>query len=149
MSTQVRRRLAAWSTVLGALLAAISCTSMIAATIAGPLGRMGIAVTSGRLADTLDQFMWPVIHPLLIVSLAFVIIGLAPRGRVPLALAVVGSVLVYLAMFVLPSGAAAMLQMGMSTTEPEPLGLVVFWLGVVVIGAGFTLAYRRQGVTHA
>ncbi len=88
--------------------------------------------------------MWPVIHPLLIVSLALIVIGLATGGRAPLALAVIGSVLVYLAMFILPSGAAAMLQMGMSTTEPEPPGLVVFWLGVVAIGAAFMLGYRRK-----
>ena len=144
MSGQLRMRFAAWGSVIGALLAAISCAPLIAATIAGPLALLHIAVASGRFADTVDQFLWPVIHPLLIISLALMIIGLAPRGRVPLALGVIGSALVYLTMFVLPSGAAAMLLMGMSATEPEPLALVLFWIGVAVIAASFFLAYRRR-----
>ena len=125
MSGQLTMRLAAWGSVVGASLAAICCAPLIGATFAEPLAMLHIAVASGKFADTVDQFLWPVIHPLLIVSLALIIIGLVPRGRVPFALAGIGSALLYLTMFVLPSGAAAMLLMGMSATEPEPLALVL------------------------
>lgn len=116
---------------------------MLAATIAAPLALVGIAVQSGWFANAVDRMAVPVLQPLLITSLVLIVAGLVPRGRAALVFAVIGGVLVYLAMFVLPSGAAAMLDMGMSTTEPEPLGLVAFWLGVATIGAAFFLAYRR------
>ena len=142
MSAQARRRLAS-AAVVGAVLTAISCVSLLAATLSWPLALVGIAVQSGWFADTVDQLTVPVLRPLLIGSLVLMIVGFALRGRAAIALAVIGSLLVYLAMFVLPSGAAAMLEMGMSTTEPEPIGLAVFWLGVVSVGAAFLVAYRR------
>lgn len=139
-----RERGAVWASAAGALLAAASCVPMLAATATAPLALVGVAVQSGWFADTVDQLALPVLRPLLIGSLVLIVIGLAPRGRIPIALAALGGPLVYLAMFVLPSGSAAMLDMGMSTTEPEALGLVVFWLGVLAIGAAFSAAYRRS-----
>ncbi|SRR5712691_4037207 len=123
-------------------MSAVSCVAMIAATVSAPLALIGIAVQSGWFANAVDRFAVPVLQFVLIGSLLLMVLGLARRGRVALVLAVIGSVLVYLAMFVLPSGAAAMLEMGMSTTEPEPLGLAVFWLGVAIIAAAFLAAYR-------
>lgn len=146
---QPRPRVATWAAVAGAVLTAVSSVAMISATLSAPLALVGIAVQSGWFADTVDRLTVPLLHPVLIGSLVLMVVGLAPRGRVALTLAVSGGVLVYLAMFVLPGGAAAMLDMGMSTTEPEPLGLAAFWVGVAIIAAAFVAAYRRAAAEAA
>lgn len=130
-------------------MAAVSSAAMIAATLSAPLALVGIAVQSGWFANAVDRLAVPVLQIVLIGSLLLMVVGLAPRGRVALGLAVIGGVAVYLAMFVLPSGAAAMLDMGMSTTEPEPAGVAVFWLGVAILAGAFVAAYRRAAAAGA
>lgn len=151
MVRDFRTRLGAWTTVAGALVAAISCTVMIAATIIGLLGVIGIRA-SAAFADTFNTLLLPIAQPLLIGSLALIVIGLVPRGRVPVAMTLVGSVMVYLSMFVLgtsssggsqTNGMGAMDAMaGMSTTTADPLSLVAFWLGLGGIAISFFIAYR-------
>lgn len=143
MPVEARQQLGAWASAVGALGATISCAPMLAATISGPLALVGVAVQSGWFADAVDRLALPVLQPVLLASLVLMAFGLGTRGRLAIAPAVIGSVLVYLGMFVLPGGAAAMLDMGMSTTEPEPSGLAAFWVGALAIAAAFVAADRR------
>jgi hypothetical protein len=143
MFTTIRTRLATWSAAIGAVVAAINCTVMIAATIVGVLGVIGIRV-SAEFADGFNGFLSPVAQPLPLVSLALIVIGVTPRGRVPVVFALIGSLLVYLAMFILPGGPSGMAGMGgMSASQADPFSLAVFWLGVTGLVAAFIIAYRR------
>lgn len=65
---------------------------MIAATAIGLLGVVGIRA-SAEFADTFNNYISSIAQPLLLVSLAFIVIGFVPRGRGPVALVLIGSVL--------------------------------------------------------
>ena len=93
MLTNVRAQLAVWSSAIGALLTAASCAVMIAATVVGLLGVIGIRAST-EFADQFNNFLSPMAQPLLIAALALIVVGLVPHGRVPVALAAVGGVLV-------------------------------------------------------
>jgi hypothetical protein len=147
--TKMRAQLGVWSSAIGAMVAALSCTVMLAATLVGLLSVIGLRV-SLAFADAFNQFLSPIAQPLLITSLALIVIGLVLRGRVPVALALIGGALVYLAMFILPSRSGTTAEMnsmsamaGMSTTSSDPLSLAVFWLGIAVLAVAFMVAYRR------
>ncbi|HZQ08836.1 MAG TPA: hypothetical protein VFD70_19805 [Anaerolineae bacterium] len=146
MVTDLRTRLAAWSSTIGVALTAISCTVMIAATIIGLLGVIGIR-SSAEFADTFNHILSPIAQPLLIISLALVVIGLIPHGRVAVALALLGGGLVYLSMFVLGASSSAAADMagmtGMNTTAADPVSLAVFWIGIAGIGFALVIAYRK------
>jgi hypothetical protein len=120
MFTTMRARLATWSAAIGAVVTALSCTVMIAATVVGLLGVIGILV-SADFADAFNGFLSLVAQPLLLVSLALIAIGVISRGRVPVVFALIGSLLVYLAMFILPGGSSGMVGMaGMSASQADP-----------------------------
>jgi len=147
MFSQLRARSSSWISAVGVVIAAISCTVMIAATVIGLLGVIGIRA-SAEFADKFTQLLSPIAQPLLVVSLALIVIGLIPRGRIPIALALSGGVLVYLSMFAVGSsstGAADMTGMaGMSTTAADPVSLAMFWLGVAGIGSALIIAYQHK-----
>lgn len=112
MSNPVIGKTCRSSRYLGGLGAVVGCSGMIIGAFSGAVGA---AATGAAKSGSMDSMAgmetsssnpgWvnainTVGQPLLIVSLLLVIIGLWPRGRVPTALAVAGSVVFYVFMFV-------------------------------------------------
>lgn len=132
------------SAVMGAVLGTVSCISMITASIVGLFGFLGVGLSTQFIAPLARIFdpIWP---PLLLVSLLLILFGLRHRGRLALALAIGGGLLTFVGMSMGSTpGSAHMLGMsGMSGTNNQS-ALVIFWLGIVLVVAGFVAAYRRH-----
>lgn len=82
----------------------LGCSGMIVAAVAGGAG----AAATGTMAGMEQSSSNPgwvnatnsIGQPLLMVSLALIIVGLWPRGRAAAAVALIGSVLLYVFLFV-------------------------------------------------
>ena len=143
MKSRWRDQLATWGSAIGVVVTALSCTVMIAATVVGLLGVIGLRV-SAQFADAFNTALAPIAQPLLVVALALIVIGLVPRGRLPILLALIGGVLVFVSMFLIPGGGSGMSRMAaMSTTQTNPFSLLVFWLGMAGLALAFIVAYRH------
>lgn len=133
------------SAVMGAALGTVSCISMITASIVGLFGFLGVGLSTQFIAPLARIFdpLWP---PLLLVSLLLILFGLRHRGRLALALATGGGLLTFVGMSMGSTpGTAHMLGMfGMSAATNDGPALAIFWLGIVLVVAGFVAAYRRH-----
>jgi len=100
------------SRYLGGLGAVIGCSGMIVGALSGAVGATATGVAKSGSMDGMAGMQssssnpgWvnainTVGQPLLVVSLLLVIIGLWPRGPIATGLAMIGSVLFYVFMFV-------------------------------------------------
>jgi len=115
MQSHVIRRTCRSSRWLGGLGAILGCSGMIIAALAGGAGAAATGASMAGMEQSSSNPGWvnainSVGQPLLIISLVLIIFGLWPRGRTAVALALLGSMLFYVFMFVhynLPLAVAA------------------------------------------
>jgi len=112
MSNPVVRRTCRSSRYLGGLGALVGCSGMIVGAFSGAVGATATGVAKSGSMDSMAGMQnsssnpgWvnainTVGQPLLVVSLLLVIIGLWPRSPIAAGLAMIGSVLFYVFMFV-------------------------------------------------
>jgi hypothetical protein len=85
--------------------------AMLPGAVATMLATVGIRTTTGPVAP-LARFLAPAARPLLLVATLLVVVALLRCGLAPASLAATGGVLLYLSMYVLPTGGGAMTAMG-------------------------------------
>lgn len=145
--------------LFGAILAVVSCIPMLAML---PAGFATVLAVLGLAAPPLVAWatpLAPIAPPLLILSIALLVIGNLRCGWQPASLAALGGLLVYVAMyvFVTPATIDAMTGMeGMTPAEisqPAMLGFTnapLFYVGLtLVVGSfGLVLWRRWQKICH-
>lgn len=135
---------------LGGVLGFGGCLPMLAmlpSGVAGVLAAVGVKFTSGPFAPVAD-FLSPAAKPLLVVATLTLVAGVLHCGRLPAAVGAAGGTLLYLSMYVLPSGPGQVDGMaGMAPTAPAT-NAPAFYLGLALFVSAYVLPliYRRRGL---
>lgn len=131
--------------VVGALGVAAGCAGMVAmlpGAVASALGLVGITGSSA-FARTLS----PVAEPLFLASAAFLVVGALLCSRLVTLLAVAGTALLYLSMWVLPSGAPAGMAGMSAMTSSQQLARAEpasFFSGLALVIASLAMSVWRR-----
>ncbi|MEP6896002.1 MAG: hypothetical protein ABI986_10380 [Chloroflexota bacterium] len=139
--------------LLGAIVALVSCIPMLAML---PAGFATVLALLGLAAPPLVAWATPfapIAPPLLILSVAILVIGNLRCGWQPASLAALGGLLVYLAMYVFVTPVAMDVMSGMQgmtsaeTSQPAMLGLTnapMFYVGLILMVGSFGLVLWRR-----
>lgn len=139
---------------LGGVLGFGSCLPMLAmlpSGVAGVLAAVGVKSTCGPFAPVAD-FLSPAAKPLLVVATLTLVAGVLHCGRLPVAVGAAGGTLLYLSMYVLPSGpdqVDGMADMAAAGVPPTaPTNAPAFYLGLALFVSAYVLPliYRRRGL---
>jgi len=139
--------------LFGAILALVSCIPMLAML---PVGFATALALIGLAAPPLVAWatpLAPIAPPLLILSVALLVIGNLRCGWQPASLAALGGLLVYLAMYVLVTPVAMDAMTGMQgmipaeISQPAMPGLTnapMFYIGLTLMVSSFGLVFWRR-----
>ena len=139
--------------LLGAALALLSCIPMLAMLPAGFATALALIGLAAPPLVTWATPLAPIAPPLLILSVALLVIGTLRCGWQPASLAALGGLLVYLAMyvFVTPIAMDTMGEMqGMTSAEtlqtamPGLTNAPMFYIGLTLIVVSFVLVLWRR-----
>ncbi len=133
---------------IGAAIGTCSCAAMIAATVVGLAGVIGLPIALA-LPDPVNGFLQVAAQPLLILSLIMIVFSATySPSRIPLVLSLIGTPPAYTGMFLLPGSMSGM--GGHTIHAVNPIPLLVFWSGVAFLVAAMVLARGRGKIpVHA
>ena len=128
---------------IGAAIGACSCIAMIAATVVGLAGVLGLPVVLA-LPDPFNSALQVAAQPLLILSLVLIVFStMHSTSRTPLVLSLIGTPPTYAGMFLIPGG---MSMTGVHTIHSvNPVSLLTFWGGVAILIGAILISRRKRG----
>jgi hypothetical protein len=125
-----------------AAIGACSCIAMIAATVVGLAGVLGLPVVLA-LPDPFNSALQVAAQPLLILSLVLIVFStMHSTSRTPLVLSLIGTPPTYAGMFLIPGG---MSMTGVHTIHSvNPVPLLTFWSGVAILIGAILISRRKR-----